>query len=77
MTRENLLREIERMVEVAPGTLRGPEELGGLPGWDSMTQLTFIVHVERALGLRVPATRVAACRTVHDLLALVEPKPRA
>jgi acyl carrier protein len=76
MTREKLLSEFERMVEVTPGTLRGPEELAGLPGWDSMTQLTFVVHVERALGVRVPTAQVAECRTVHDLLALVEPKPQ-
>jgi hypothetical protein len=75
MTRENLLAQLERIVEVAPGTLQGSEELGALPGWDSLTQLTFIVRAERATGVRALAAHVAECRSVNDLLGLFEPKP--
>lgn len=74
MTREVLIELLERIAEVPAGTLKGPEELGGLPGWDSMTQLTFIVRAERATGIRALAAKVAECRTVNDLLALFEPK---
>jgi acyl carrier protein len=73
MTREEMLGQLERMVEAAPGTLRGPEQLVELPGWDSLTQLEFVVRVERATGVRVTAVRVAACRTVDELLTLVAP----
>ncbi len=70
MTRETMLAQLEALVEVGPGTLHGPDELSGLPGWDSLTQLTFVVQVERATGTRVPPSKVAECRTVDDLLAL-------
>jgi len=70
VTRASMLENLERLVEVAPGTLHGPEELGALPGWDSLTQLTFVVQTERATGTRVATTAVAECTTVNDLLAL-------
>lgn len=75
MSRDELLREIERCAEVAPGTLRGPEELSSLPGWDSMTQLTLVVNVERAAGIRCAAPAVADCHTVQDLLDLLTSAP--
>ena len=75
MTREQLLRQLEQTAEAKSGTLNGPEELAALPGWDSLTQLTFIVQVERATGVRADAARVAGCRTVDDLLALFPQRP--
>jgi acyl carrier protein len=74
MTHDELLRQLEGMVEVKSGTLRGPEELSALPGWDSLTQVNFIVVVERAAGIRPTATQVANCMTVQDLVNIFEQK---
>ena len=74
MTRDDLLRQLESLVEVKTGTLQGPEELSALPGWDSLTQVSFIVVVERATGVRPTATQMADCRTVQDLLNIFESK---
>ena len=72
MTRTELLRMLETLAEVPPGTLSGPEELAGLAGWDSLTQVTFVMNLERSAGIRLSAARVGNCRTVQDLLALVD-----
>ncbi|MBI3821290.1 MAG: acyl carrier protein [Planctomycetes bacterium] len=74
MSRAELLQQLEKLVEVKAGTLQGPEELAALPGWDSLTQVNFILVVERATGIRPSVTRVAECRTVQDLLDLFDGK---
>ena len=74
MTRDELLRQLENLVEVKPGTLRGPEELAALPGWDSLTQVSFVVIVERAIGVRPSVKQMADCRTVQDLVDIFEKK---
>jgi acyl carrier protein len=71
MTRSDLLSQLEQLVEAAPGSLQGPEELAALPGWDSLTQVTLVLTIERSLGVTLNATQVAGCRTVNDLLQLV------
>jgi hypothetical protein len=73
MTRDDLLRELEGLIEVQPGTLHGPEELASLPGWDSMVHLDFVVSAERATGRRPSLRYIANCRTVEDLLSLFKP----
>ncbi|MCE9533294.1 MAG: acyl carrier protein [Planctomycetes bacterium] len=68
MTRDEQLRQLERLVEVKPGTLHGTEELADLPDWDSLTQVNFVLIVERATGVRPSVTKLAKCSTVQDLL---------
>lgn len=72
MTRAELVLQLEKLVEAPTGTLTGPEELSALPGWDSLTQVNFVLVVERATGIRPSASRVAACRTVQDLINLFD-----
>ncbi|MBM3993119.1 MAG: acyl carrier protein [Planctomycetes bacterium] len=72
MTRAELLQHLEKLVEAQPGTLTGPEELAALAGWDSLTQVNYVLVVERATGIRPSASRVAACRTVQDLIDLFD-----
>jgi acyl carrier protein len=74
MKRDELLRQLESLVEVKPGTLRGPEELSALPGWDSLTQVSFVVIVERAIGIKPTVKQMADCRTVQDLVDIFEKK---
>jgi acyl carrier protein len=72
MTRQELLCQLERLVEVQPGTLHEAEELSNLPGWDSLTQVHFVVVVERATHVRPSLKQVADCRTVQDLVNIFE-----
>jgi acyl carrier protein len=72
MTREEGLNLLETMLELPPKSLGGPEKLEDMQGWDSLANLNFIATVDFAFGLPLPGGRVAACRTVNDLIALLE-----
>jgi len=73
MSREELLREIDDMLELPSGTLRGPEVLAELENWDSMAVVTFIALADSAGSVTLSAKQIGHCETVSDLIALVRP----
>jgi acyl carrier protein len=46
--------------------------LGTLPGWDSLAILLVVSHCEHVHHLEISGTQVRACRTVGDLLELIQ-----
>ena len=72
MSRNDLLLQLEQLVKVSAKSLQGHEELSNLPGWDSLTQLHFVILVEKSLGIRLTSGQMADCRTVDDLLAIFD-----
>ena len=71
MSREELLREIDNMLELPTGTLQGPEELAALENWDSMAVVTFIALADSAGSPTLSAKQIGNCETVNDLIGLV------
>jgi acyl carrier protein len=71
MTRTELLRELEDMLELPPQTLRGDESLTVLDNWDSMASLRFIMLAEDKLGHVVDGVAVSKAKSVADLVSLV------
>ncbi|MFH0907923.1 MAG: phosphopantetheine-binding protein [bacterium] len=71
MTRDEMLRELERILEKPPGTFKGAERLADISNWDSLAILTFITAADRLCSVRLKAEQILACATVNDLLALV------
>ena len=59
------------MLDLAPGTLTGGEELEGLDGWDSVAVITFIALADSEYGVVLPPKEIAACRTVGTLADLI------
>jgi len=43
-----------------------------LPGWDSLAILLVVSHCEHVHDLEVPGPQVRACRTLGDLLDLIQ-----
>jgi acyl carrier protein len=72
MTRQDALRLLEEVLELPGGSLRGGETLRGEVPWDSMSSLAFIAEVDKRFGVPVPGAAVASCKTVADLLQLLE-----
>jgi len=72
MTRQDALRLLEEILELPNDSLHGGESLRGEVPWDSMSSLAFIAEVDRRFGLPVPGGAVADCKTVADLLRLLE-----
>jgi acyl carrier protein len=46
--------------------------LAAIPGWDSLAILLVVSHCEHIHNLEVRGPQVRACRTVGDLLDLIE-----
>jgi acyl carrier protein len=46
--------------------------LDALPGWDSLAILLVVSHCEHIHNLEVRGPQVRACRTVGDLLDLIQ-----
>lgn len=70
MTRNEFLLEMDNILELPAGTLRGDEKLDELDNWDSMALITLIVLAESNNGVRISPAQVVNCFTVGDLLRL-------
>ena len=64
-------RNLEQVLDVDPGTLKGGEALAGLDAWDSMAVLGFIAMADEQYGAMIPPKLIPACRTVDDLADLI------
>jgi len=72
MTREEFLSELDGLVELEPGTLKGPEKLEELDEWTSMAIVGFIALADTYNGTKVGPKDIAKCLTVDDLLHLAK-----
>jgi acyl carrier protein len=70
MTKMQFYSELETMLEMDQGSIKGDESVLDLPGWDSLAVLTFISMADAKLNVTVSAASLMSCRTVDDLAAL-------
>ena len=72
MTREEFLSELDQLVYLEPGTLKGPEKLEDLDQWTSIAIVGFIALADTHNGSSLAFTQIAKCVTVDDLLTLAQ-----
>ena len=72
MTRNEMLRRLEVMIEEPPDSLKETDLLSDLPGWDSIRILKFILEADKLCGVRVAAEDILGCETLNDLMVLVK-----
>jgi acyl carrier protein len=70
MTRRELLLEMDEIMGLPAGTIRGHEKLDELENWDSTALVSFLVLVESISGVNVSLGQIANCSTVADLVRL-------
>jgi acyl carrier protein len=70
MTKDDFLLELDNILQLPAGTLRGHEKLEELYNWDSTALITMIVLAESNTGARIAPSQVVNCSTVGDLLRL-------
>ena len=75
MTREEFLLQIDEILELKPGTLRGQEKLEDLKNWDSTALISLIAVAEASNGVPITPDQVVGCTTVGDLLRLARVQP--
>lgn len=68
-----VLQEIEEVVDMELGSLRGNESLDDLPNWDSLAFLSFLAMAESRFGVKVAPETLRAARSVTDLYAILAP----
>jgi acyl carrier protein len=71
MSRQDILMELEKLMELEQGTLTGAESLDNLPTWDSLAILTCIAVFQQRTGVVLDAERLSGARTVNDLVHIV------
>ena len=57
---------------VDPGTLTLDSQHGEIAGWDSFSHLILVMEVEQRYSIAIPANRIAALRTLGDMVRTVE-----
>lgn len=73
MKLQDFYRIIEEAASVDEGAVRGSETLAELR-WDSLAVVSFIGLVDEHLGVTLEPKRVSACRSVAELVALLDGK---
>lgn len=67
MENQQILHDIEEVVDVEPGTLRGNEKLEDLANWDSLAFLSFLAMADARYGLTLAPEAIRDCSSVADL----------
>jgi acyl carrier protein len=77
MNRDKFLLEMDEILDLPAGTLRGNEKLEELPNWDSTSLITFIALAETNNGVSISPGQIVTCSTVADLLRLAQAESSA
>ena len=77
MTRDECLRMLDELFELDPGTLKDENHLGQQGDWDSMKVVEFIAFMDERFNTTVSPESLKACKTIGDLVALMQGHPNA
>ena len=72
MTRREFLLQMDEILGLKPGTLRGDEKLGDLKNWDSTALISLITLADANNSASIAPDQVVDCSTVADLLRLAQ-----
>jgi acyl carrier protein len=70
MTYNEFLLEMDDILGLPAGTIRGDEKLEDLQNWDSTALVSFLVLAESTGSATPSLAQVANCETVADLVRL-------
>ena len=72
MNRDEFLLQMDEILDLPAGTLRGHEKLEELKNWDSTSLITFIALADTNNGVCISPGQIVNCSTVADLLQLAQ-----
>ena len=72
ITRGEFLLQMDEVLGLQAGTLRGGERLEDLKNWDSTALISLIVLAEANNSVSIAPDQVVGCSTVADLLRLAQ-----
>ena len=71
MGNKEFLLSLDELLELQPGTLKGPENLDSIDGWNSLAVISFMALVDELFGIVLQPRQMAGCSTITDLMALL------
>lgn len=71
MERHEFLLLLDELLELEPGTLKGPEALDNVEGWNSLAVISFMALVDDQFGISLQPRQIAECSTIADLTGLL------
>jgi hypothetical protein len=70
MNRDEFLLQMDEILGLRAGTLRGDEKLEDLKNWDSTALIGMVVLAEAANSGEITPDQIIGCTTVADILRL-------
>jgi acyl carrier protein len=70
VTRDAFLIQLDELLELPAGTLKGDEELEDLENWNSLAMVGFMTLVDEHFKIKLSPRQFVNCATVNDLLSL-------
>jgi acyl carrier protein len=67
-------RELEQILELSEGTVRGNLTLKDIPEWDSLAVVSFVGLADDTYGVILEPKKIENCLIVDDLAQLIESK---
>ncbi len=74
MKKSELYANLEVILELEPGTIRGDEELESFADWNSLALISFIAFVDGTLNISLSPQELQRAKTVGDLTNAVRAK---
>jgi acyl carrier protein len=71
---EQFIRSIKDAFEEPPENLNLSTVLRELEGWDSLTSVMLVAEIYADYRVQISGDEMSGCRTVADLMSLVEAK---
>lgn len=72
MNKDEFLLQMDEILGLPIGTIRGHERLEELENWDSTALVSFIALADTASGVDIPLEQIVNCSTVADLVRLAQ-----
>ncbi|MGL4475463.1 MAG: acyl carrier protein [Shewanella sp.] len=72
MNKQEFLNNLEEILELNPGELKGNEVLMDIEQWDSLAFLSVIAMADEHFDIIIQGDKLESITTVADLLALVD-----
>lgn len=72
MSKTEFLELLDELFEFDTGTIQGSDELQQIQGWSSLTFIGLIAMVDEECGVTLPPKSILACKTVDDLVGLLD-----
>jgi acyl carrier protein len=72
MSKDEFLLQMDEILGLPIGTIRGHEKLEELENWDSTALVSFIALADTASGVDIGLEQIVNCSTVADLVQLAQ-----